>query len=152
MRVRARRSTGTGSARWFLFPTNTWEPLLLTRVVQVRVCSDEHRACIGVRTENVQLSRGSDRMKYLPSREVRTQSCLCVADENVDAIPHEFIPAYNVVFDSAMSGISFVLVKDIHTECRSDATSCTERFGSGQPPSVMYAWQNESQVGMQWCG
>ena len=27
----ARRSTGTGSARWFLFPTNTWEPLLLTR-------------------------------------------------------------------------------------------------------------------------
>ena len=29
----ARRSTGTGSARWFLFPTRTWEPLLLTRVV-----------------------------------------------------------------------------------------------------------------------
>ena len=28
----ARRSTGTGSARWFLFPTNTWEPLLLTWV------------------------------------------------------------------------------------------------------------------------
>ena len=26
----ARRSTGTGSARWFLFPTHTWEPLLLT--------------------------------------------------------------------------------------------------------------------------
>ena len=40
--VGARRSTGTGSARWFLFPTNTWEPLLLTRVVQVRVSSDEH--------------------------------------------------------------------------------------------------------------
>ena len=29
----ARRSTGTGSAQWFLFPTHTWEPLLLTWVV-----------------------------------------------------------------------------------------------------------------------
>ena len=29
----ARRSTGRVSARWFLFPTHTWEPLLLTRVV-----------------------------------------------------------------------------------------------------------------------
>ena len=29
----ARRSTETGSARWFLFPTNTWEPPLLTWVV-----------------------------------------------------------------------------------------------------------------------
>ena len=29
----ARRSTGTGSARWFLFPAHTWEPLLLTWVV-----------------------------------------------------------------------------------------------------------------------
>ena len=26
------RSTGRGSARWVLFPTNTWEPLLLTWV------------------------------------------------------------------------------------------------------------------------
>ena len=31
----ARRSIGRGSARWFLFPTKTWEPLLLTWVVQV---------------------------------------------------------------------------------------------------------------------
>ena len=29
----ARRSTASGSARWFLYPTNTWEPLLLTWVV-----------------------------------------------------------------------------------------------------------------------
>ena len=29
----ARRSTETGSARWFLFPTKTWEPPLLTWVV-----------------------------------------------------------------------------------------------------------------------
>ena len=29
----ARRSTGRVSARWFLFPTHTWEPLLLTGVV-----------------------------------------------------------------------------------------------------------------------
>ena len=29
----ARRSTGRGSARWFLFPTYAWEPLLLTWVV-----------------------------------------------------------------------------------------------------------------------
>ena len=29
----ARPSTGRGSARWFLFPTNTWEPPLLTWVV-----------------------------------------------------------------------------------------------------------------------
>ena len=29
----ARRSTGRVCARWFLFPTHTWEPLLLTRVV-----------------------------------------------------------------------------------------------------------------------
>ena len=27
------RSTETGSARWFLFPMFTWEPLLLTWVV-----------------------------------------------------------------------------------------------------------------------
>ena len=37
----ARRSTRTGSARWFLFPTHTWEPLLLTRVVEVRACVDD---------------------------------------------------------------------------------------------------------------
>ena len=37
----ARRSTGRGSARWFLFPTNTWEPLLLTWVVQVSARIDE---------------------------------------------------------------------------------------------------------------
>ena len=29
----ARRSTATGSARWFPYPTNTWEPPLLTWVV-----------------------------------------------------------------------------------------------------------------------
>ena len=45
----ARRSTGTDSARWFLFPTHTWEPLLLTRVVRVRAFVDD-------RTEKVQLS------------------------------------------------------------------------------------------------
>ena len=33
VRVGARRSTGRGSARWFLFTTYTWEPLLLTWVV-----------------------------------------------------------------------------------------------------------------------
>ena len=33
VRVGARRSTATGSARWFLYPTNTCEPLLLTWVV-----------------------------------------------------------------------------------------------------------------------
>ena len=31
--MRARRSTENRSARWFLFPTNTWEPPLLTWVV-----------------------------------------------------------------------------------------------------------------------
>ena len=36
----ARRSTGWVFARWFLFPTQTWEPLLLTRVVQVRVTAN----------------------------------------------------------------------------------------------------------------
>ena len=44
VRVGARRSTGTGSARWFLIPKHTWEPLLLTRVVKVR-------AYVGDRTE-----------------------------------------------------------------------------------------------------
>ena len=33
VRMGARRSTETGSARWFLFPTYTWEPLLKTWVV-----------------------------------------------------------------------------------------------------------------------
>ena len=58
----ARRSTGTGSARWFLFPTNTWEPLLLTRVVQVRVSSDEHSVSIGVRTEKCNSDKGTGGM------------------------------------------------------------------------------------------
>ena len=31
--VGARRSTATGSARWFPYPTNTWEPPLVTWVV-----------------------------------------------------------------------------------------------------------------------
>ena len=37
----ARRSTETGSARWFLFPTYTWEPLLLTWAAEVCVRIDE---------------------------------------------------------------------------------------------------------------
>ena len=49
----ARRSTATGSARWFLHPTNTWEPPLLNREVQVSARIDEPCASIGVRMENV---------------------------------------------------------------------------------------------------
>ena len=59
MRVGALRSTETGSARWFLFPTNTWEPPLLTWVVQVSARTVEPCASIGVRMENVQLSWSS---------------------------------------------------------------------------------------------
>ena len=55
VRVGARRSTETGSARWFLFPTNTWEPPLLTWVVYVSARTVDLSASIGVRMENVQL-------------------------------------------------------------------------------------------------
>ena len=63
VRVGARQSTATGSARWFPYPTNTWEPLLLTWVVWVSVRIDEPCASIGVRMENVQQSKRAKRAK-----------------------------------------------------------------------------------------
>ena len=51
----ARRSTATGSARWFPYRTITCKAPLLTWVVLVSARIDEPCASIGVRMENVQL-------------------------------------------------------------------------------------------------
>ena len=59
----ARRSSETGSARWFLLPTYTWEPLLLTLVVQVSARIDELHASLVSRRKMCNSNKGTGGME-----------------------------------------------------------------------------------------
>ena len=63
VKVGARRSTGRGSVRWFLFPTNTWEPPPLTWVVWVSARTNEPCASFGVRMEKCNSNKGTGGME-----------------------------------------------------------------------------------------